>query len=246
MILHFLVYPASNGYNSFFDKDEQSIGGLKNPPKVSRELYWVSLFMDALGLALALWVDIEFAIMILIYGLISKAYSHPSIRLKKFPIYGWLAAGIFQGYFTFLAVCIGLLNLEISQAFSWEFQIPAILCSALLFGSYPMTQIYQHEEDASRGDRTISLILGVLGTFHFTASAFLVASVGFIIYFLEYCSTVVTLLFQVSLLPTLIFFGLWYLRTRRDLSAANFESTMRLNLISATGLNLFFVIFPYF
>ena len=37
-ILHFLVYPASNGYNSYFDKDEESIGGLKNPPKVSKEL----------------------------------------------------------------------------------------------------------------------------------------------------------------------------------------------------------------
>jgi len=50
VILHFLLYPASNGYNSFFDKDEESIGGLKNPPKVSLELYYVSLVLDMLAI----------------------------------------------------------------------------------------------------------------------------------------------------------------------------------------------------
>ena len=49
VILHLLLYPASNGYNSYFDKDENSIGGLKNPPKVHKELYWVSLILDGLG-----------------------------------------------------------------------------------------------------------------------------------------------------------------------------------------------------
>ena len=40
-ILHFFLYPASNGYNSYFDKDEGSIGGVKTPPKVTRELFSV-------------------------------------------------------------------------------------------------------------------------------------------------------------------------------------------------------------
>ena len=39
-IIHFLIYPASNGYNSYFDKDEGSIGALKNPPNVTQELYY--------------------------------------------------------------------------------------------------------------------------------------------------------------------------------------------------------------
>ena len=30
-ILHLLVYPASNGYNSYMDRDESSIGGIKQP-----------------------------------------------------------------------------------------------------------------------------------------------------------------------------------------------------------------------
>ncbi|MDX5481218.1 MAG: prenyltransferase, partial [Hymenobacteraceae bacterium] len=38
LVLHLLVYPASNGYNSYHDRDEGSIGGLKQPPKVTHEL----------------------------------------------------------------------------------------------------------------------------------------------------------------------------------------------------------------
>lgn len=31
-ITHFLLYPASNGFNSYYDKDENSIGALEKPP----------------------------------------------------------------------------------------------------------------------------------------------------------------------------------------------------------------------
>ena len=95
--LHIFLYPASNGFNSYFDKDEDSIGGLKNPPKVTKNLYWVSLLFDLVALLLGLLVGWQFVVMLFVYGLISKAYSHPSIRLKKLAITGWLAAGIFRG-----------------------------------------------------------------------------------------------------------------------------------------------------
>ncbi|NJK83733.1 MAG: ubiquinone biosynthesis protein UbiA, partial [Saprospiraceae bacterium] len=64
--------------------------------------------------------------------------------------------------------------------------MPAILSSLMLLGSYPMTQIYQHEEDAKRGDTTLSLKLGILGTFHFTAITFGLATAGFVAYFISY------------------------------------------------------------
>ncbi|MEL7145187.1 MAG: UbiA family prenyltransferase, partial [Bacteroidota bacterium] len=89
VILHLLIYPASNGYNSYFDKDENSIGGLKVPPKVSKELYTVSLILDAIALIWALWISPYFAGCVFIYGAVSKAYSHPLVRLKKMPFIGW-------------------------------------------------------------------------------------------------------------------------------------------------------------
>jgi 4-hydroxybenzoate polyprenyltransferase len=90
-IVHFLLYPASNGYNSYFDKDEKSIGGVKNPLPVSKGLYYMSLLFDMAAVVLGfVMINLTFAIMLFVYGLISKAYSHPLIRLKKYPLAGWL------------------------------------------------------------------------------------------------------------------------------------------------------------
>src|ERR1035437_2904734 len=50
-ILHLLIFPSSNGYNSYQDKDESSIGGLKYPPKVTKDLFYVTLLMDVTGIA---------------------------------------------------------------------------------------------------------------------------------------------------------------------------------------------------
>ena len=107
-ILHLLLYPASNGFNSYYDKDEKSIGGLQNPPPVSKQLLIYSLLLDLIAILLALSLDFGFALMIFGYGMVSKAYSHPSIRLKKYPILGWLTIGIFQGFFTVLMVIKGI------------------------------------------------------------------------------------------------------------------------------------------
>ncbi|WP_425393002.1 UbiA family prenyltransferase [Ekhidna sp.] len=240
-ILHFLVYPASNGYNSYFDKDEGSIGGLKKPPKTTKELYYISLFLDVAALLLALLISVEFMMMILVYGLISKAYSHPDIRLKKFAVIGWLAAGIFQGYFTFILSYIAINNLHVADTFLWSIQFPGILSSLLLLGSYPMTQIYQHDEDRSRGDKTISLKLGIIGTFHFTSAAFLVSSVGFLYYFFHYHSSIEAYVFLLFMTPILGYFTSWYLRVRANSQNADYESTMRLNLISSLMLNAYFI-----
>src|ERR1043165_7009249 len=77
ILIHLLLYPASNGYNSYFDKDEKSIGGLKNPPPVNISLYYTSLLMDLVAIIIAYWkINFLFSMMLLTYGLISKAYSH--------------------------------------------------------------------------------------------------------------------------------------------------------------------------
>ena len=55
-------------------------------------------------------------------------------------------------------------------------QIPALLTTMMLMSAYPITQVYQHKEDRERGDFTLSLSLGILGTFHFTAFAFVMTT----------------------------------------------------------------------
>ena len=244
--LHLFLYPASNAYNSYYDKDTGSIGGLEKPPLVCRELYFTANVMDGIALLIGVFISWQFCLMLLLYSLVSRAYSHPAIRLKKYPFISWLVAGFFQGFFTFCMVYTGISEAPLIELLKPQVFIPALLSSMLLWGSYPMTQIYQHEEDARRGDRTLSLLLGVKGTFYFAAAFFLLANAGFVWYYISYFSLQHALFFQLFLLPMFIYFLSWMYRVRKNRAPADFRHTMKLTTISAICLNLYFVLFRSF
>ena len=245
LVLHLLIYPASNAYNSYFDKDEGSIGGLENPPPVSIKLFYVSWILDIVAIIVTYFLGgwiLSFALII--YSSISKAYSNDKIRLKKYPIISWLTVGIFQGAFTYLTVIQAVDKIELREIWQNKYLFPAILSSLNLLGFYPMTQIYQHEEDARRGDMTMSRLLGIKGTFIFTASIFLFVTMGFFFYFQD------TLIYNFSafaiyllvMSPVLIYFNLWFLKVFKNENQADFHHTMRLNMLGSICLNLFFIL----
>ena len=244
VILHVFLYPASNGFNSYFDKDEGSIGGLKNPPPVTKGLYFLSLLFDGFAIGLAYWkIGFPFAIMVFIYGLASKAYSHPSIRFKKYPFGGWIFTGFFQGFFTVLMCYMGINNFDWMASLSPKMIFAGLLATAMLLGNYPMTQIYQHDEDASRGDISLSLKLGIRGTFYFTALCFGFATIGFAVFFNNFYAMKYVLVFLLAMLPVVIYFSYWFLVVYKNPSEASYTHTMRLNFMSATSLNVFFAWF---
>jgi hypothetical protein len=241
--IHFFLYPASNGYNSYFDKDEKSIGGLQNPPPVDKGLYRLSLMFDAVALLLGvIFISAPFAFMLFVYGLVSKAYSHPAIRLKKYPISGWLVAGVFQGLFTFAMCYIGINGYGFENIFNLTVLIPGSLSTIMLWANYPMTQIYQHEEDAKRGDMTLSRMLGIRGTFFFVSGTFTVVTVGFVLY-LQTFSLTYAWLFIAALFPVVAYFFYWFFQTYQNESKADYRHTMWLNFVSSTCLNLYFIYF---
>lgn len=241
-ITHFLLYPASNAYNSYFDKDEKSIGGLKNPPPVKKGLYYLALLFDLAAVSLAyIKINTTFALMVLVYGLVSKAYSHPSIRLKKYPWTSWVITGIFQGVFTFVMCYVGVNDFILENAWKKNVLIPGLLTSTMLWANYPLTQVYQHEEDMKRGDHTLSAALGIVGTFYFAASVFTIAITGFLFYFKFVFNEKFAWTFVVALLPVLIYFFYWFILIMKDDNKADYQHTMRLNFISAACLNAFFV-----
>jgi len=245
ILLHLLIYPASNAYNSYYDKDEGSIGGLENPPPVSKELFYVAWALDILaiiiGYFLSGWI---LALALFIYSSVSKAYSNDKIRLKKYPILSWITVGIFQGAFTYLTVIQAIDNILISDLMQEKYLFPAVLSSFNLLGFYPMTQIYQHEEDAKRGDLTMSRLLGIRGTFLFTAGIFLLVTVGFFFFFqgkeiLHFSAFIVYLL---VMSPVLIFFNVWFLKVLKNEQLADYKHTMQLNFLGSICLNVFFVL----
>jgi UbiA prenyltransferase family len=242
IILHLLVYPASNAYNSYFDKDEGPIGGIEKPLPVNIQLYYVSIIIDIVAVILSiLFCSWPFALGILVYGLISKAYSHPIIRLKKYPILSWMVVGLFQGAFIYLLV-FQLISKNTLLFLNHSAILPALLTSFNLWAFYPITQVYQHDEDAKRGDITLSLKLGIKGTFVFTGSLFLLSTIGFFWYFSkpDVLFTHNFILYLLCMAPSLIFFNYWVFNVWKDESTANFKNTMMMNLLGSLCLNIFF------
>src|SRR6185369_14963251 len=64
--LHFFIYPGSNIYNSYMDKDTGSIGGLKHPPPVTRKLFHASILCDSIGLFLCVLISPLMILMMLV------------------------------------------------------------------------------------------------------------------------------------------------------------------------------------
>lgn len=243
--LHLFLYPSSNGYNSYFDKDEGSIGGLKNPPKVKKGLYYLSLVFFFIAIFLASMINISFAGMIIVYGLVSMAYSHPAIRLKKMPYISWIVAGFFQGCFTFCMAYAGLSDFGFEVLLMPHVLVPGILTSIMLWGSYPLTQVYQHAEDAKRGDHTLSLRLGVKGTFLFSSIWFLFTGLAFAWFFLDRNQEWAFYGFLAALLPPVLYFYTWFWFVKKnEIQYANYTWAMWMNRTSAIALNVFF--FWYF
>jgi 4-hydroxybenzoate polyprenyltransferase len=240
IIIHLIFYPSANAFNSYYDKDEGSIGGLENPPPVDKEVLYVSYIFEFASLVLAFLIGWRFAVMILIINLMFKAYSHPWIRLKKYPWIGLLTVAIFQGGHTYMMSYMAINDASFDLLLESSVIIPAMLCTVLLLGSYPMTQIYQHEEDGRRGDLTISRRLGVRGTFIWTGIIYALGISGFVAYLTSYYSFLISMALLICLSPTLIYFIKWFLRVLKDESKADYRSTMKLNQISSLSFIFFF------
>ncbi len=240
-IIHFLVYPASNGYNSYIDQDEGSIGGLEKPPKPTKKLFHLTLMLDSLALLLAcIFVNPLFSLMICLYITASRAYSSKVIRLKKYPIAGFLTVTFFQGAFTYAMVYAGLYN-ELINFQSYDKYI-LLACSFQIAGAYPLTQIYQHEADLKDGVTTLSYKLGYIGTFVFTMVMFLICNIFYFLYFYHKQSMNEFYLIQAFFIPIVSYFAYWFYKVVQDRSNANFKNTMMMNLISSVCMNTCFIL----
>lgn len=242
LILHLLVFPASNGYNSFQDRDETSIGGIKHPPKVTSKLYYATLLMDILALAAGLFISVYFSLFVLVFIVMSRAYSYRKLRLKKYPVIGFLTVFIFQGAFVYFMALAATNNMNMAELFS----VNSIICmsiSSLFMGSvYPLTQIYQHEADKNDGVISISYKLGYNGTFVFSGVLFAVAVLLLFYYFMIKNQPLALVIFLFLMLPVVIKLSIWFAKVRKDIQHANFDNTMAMNILTSATMNLYFLI----
>lgn len=240
IILHVLIFPSSNGYNSFQDRDDSSIGGLKHPPKVTINLYYVSLAFDVIGVLCGLFISPYFSLFVLVFILMSRAYSYRGIRLKKYPFLGFLTVFIFQGGFVYLISLTAISGFSPADLFTSGNLICMLLSSLFLGSAYPLTQIYQHEADKKDGVISISYKLGYTGTFLFSSALFTVATVLLFFYLKNNNENTEIFLFILFIFPVVLALTTWFNKVRRNSENANFENTMKMNIINSCCMNLYF------
>lgn len=142
--------------NSAFDRDEGDIAYLRDPPPPPRRLALFSLGLMAAGQVAALALPPLFAVLYAVCFVLSVLYSVPPFRLKAVAGADWL---INMAGFGTLTPMAGWATT--GRPVDPHTGILLLGFCPLFAALYPLTQLYQMEEDARRGDRTLALMLGV-------------------------------------------------------------------------------------
>jgi 1,4-dihydroxy-2-naphthoate polyprenyltransferase len=242
LIIHLLVFPSSNGYNSYQDRDETSIGGLKHPPKVSLNLFYATLLFDALAIISGLFISFYFVLFVMIFILMSRAYSYRGIRLKKYPVIGFLTVFVFQGGFVYLMASSAISGFSLNGLLAGNNLLCMSVASLFIGSAYPLTQIYQHEADKKDGVISISYKLGYGGTFIFSAILFTVGVVLLFLYFNFKHQLTAFVLFLLLMLPVIWRLNIWFGKVRKNTADASFENTMAMNRLMSVCMNSFFLL----
>ena len=182
-------------FNSAYDRDVEDIAYLRRPPPPPLWLAPAAVGWMVLGGGLGWFlVNPAFGALVAVCLLLSILYSHPRSRWKARPgldlavnVLGYgcgtTLAGLLAGEAATAAADIVLsppagatvLGANLPAAAWW-----IIVGFGLLFGSfYPLTQIYQLEDDRRRGDQTLSTALGPRRALGLAALLGLAASVCF-------------------------------------------------------------------
>ncbi len=238
IILHLLVYPSSNGYNSYMVRNESPIVGLSKPMQPTKQLFYASIAMDIVAGLLSLVISAPFAGGIIVYILASRTYSYRGIRLKKYPVIGYLTVVICQGALIFFITYHGAGAAQTLQVPL----LPMIAASCLIGGYYPLTQVYQHKEDEADGVQTISLLLGKRGTFIFCGILFSIATLILFLTFKQQNNLRFFWLFIICMSPMALFFSKWTMQVWKDERAADFRNSLTTNLLASVCTSVCFLI----
>ena len=142
--------------NSVFDKDEGDIGYLNAPPPLPQHLLAFSVALLAGGQLLAFALPPAFRLAYAICFVLSVLYSVPPFRFKAVAGVDWVINMWGFGTLTpFAGWAATGRPLDAGHA------LVLLGFCPLFAGLYPLTQLYQMEEDRRRGDRTLALLLGL-------------------------------------------------------------------------------------
>jgi hypothetical protein len=157
--VHILLFGGVTVYNSYWDKDTGPIGGLRAPPPLAPWTLAASWLLQIAGLLLAASVSAASAAVYAVSMGSFWLYSGPRWRWKGRP---WLSlavigAGTGMGGFLLGYLCDGRATV------TPECLAAALGVSCLIASLFPLSQVYQVEEDLGRKDVTFAAKYGLPG-----------------------------------------------------------------------------------
>lgn len=158
------------GLNSAFDNDEGDIGYLIAPPRPPRHLAAFSIGLMLAGQILALLLPTPYVIAYAVCFVMSILYSLPPFRWKAVAGADWIIN--MWGFGTLTPYAGWALTGRPLE--TWAGFVLLGFCP-LFAAFYPLTQLYQFEEDRARGDRTLALVLGMKRALQIAIGAAIIA-----------------------------------------------------------------------
>jgi 4-hydroxybenzoate polyprenyltransferase len=236
--LHVFLYGGTTAFNSYFDRDRGPVGGLAKPPPVSSQLLPFSLAMKGIGGLLAWVVDPLFFWIYAAFVVLSLAYSHPRVRLKARPVLSVVVVGFGQGILAFLGAWVANRG-ELASVLSRDGILGVSAATLVVVGLYPLTQLFQVEEDRGRGDRTIAVAWGPHASFRLSLACLLAGGLLLALVVLLRFGAADALVVGLGLMVQLLAILWWARRYDPAPVMANYRRVMRLNASCSAGLALY-------
>jgi 4-hydroxybenzoate polyprenyltransferase len=167
--VHLLLFGGATAYNSYWDRDEGPIGGLRNPPEMRGWMWGVAWGIQIVGLLLAVPLGGLYAGIFILSMLFFWLYSTPLARWKARPLKCLVVIGLSTGSNVVLLRYLAAGNQQLSLLVI----VAALGVSLILLSLYPISQIYQLEEDRDRRDQTFAVQSGTAAVCRFFDISFL-------------------------------------------------------------------------
>lgn len=232
--VHVLLYGGATAFNSYWDKDEGPIGGLKHPPKMSPWMHKVSLLFMLIGWEWALNVGWEYFAVYGISLILFWLYSTPHARWKGDPILSLIAIGVSTGL---NSVFLGFW--AAGGEFSLEILLGGVGASLILLSLYPVSQMYQADEDSKRGDVTFFIKFGQRGVQRFFQTTYLFGLVIMCLGFYGVYSIPAIIFFIVGLCSFIIING-FVIGLKGD--QEEYQTVMNIKFFASLSFVIFLVI----
>jgi 4-hydroxybenzoate polyprenyltransferase len=161
--LHVFLYGGTTALNTSIDRDEGPIGGMRHPDPVDDGLLRWSIAVQVAGVPLAWLVGPAFLVTYVVLGLLAAAYSLPATRWKSRTAGSLAVVALGQGGVGSLAGWWAAVGPHAAPGAVLASPGPwwaALAAGLLVVGQYVVSQAYQVDEDARRGDRTLPVLLG--------------------------------------------------------------------------------------